>query len=858
MTKFIGAVLIILICAKAYGQNDSLLNSVLQDRRVVKDSFPIMPAGKQYTASGWKMFWWGKHYRKEWATPVSFPVLHISTVDGGLTPLKVGGGHESKTLRLLSANGREYVLRTMDKTHDALIPEELKGTFINDIVNDQVSTSYPYGAIAISKMAEAISILHTNPTIYYVPDDPQLGEFGNIFANRLALLEERPSGKGWEHSDLFANANDIVNSRDMLEHVFASTEYSVDQSMFLKVRFLDMIINDFDRHADQWVWAEKKTGKEHLYIPIGRDRDQAFSRTDGVGIYLASRPWAFRPLKNFTPDIKDIRGQNFSARNLDQKFLSELTKDEWQQTINFIQTKLTDSAIENAVNAMPAEVNKISGDYIIKRLEERRNNLSNYGMRYYSILSKKVTITGAQENEKFVVDLDKENEVSVTGLRSGKDTFYHRVFERRDTKEINIYGLGGNDEYLLGGNAKNNFMIRFIGGDGSNSYKSEQNNINGKRVRIYDSLHLTGISYKDFKVNRRWDSLYRYNFSSVKYDWYIPVIEPGYNQDDGVTVALGFLYKKRQWGKSPFGWEQRFTVDYATGTSAVGFGYKGVFNIFGKWNLDLNSFCKGPRYTFNYYGLGNETKLNGHHRSYFRVKGYNFYVSPGVSRTWKSNFLRFGLQYESVNIIASDDKFVGTPGAKLDSSTFSLIHFAGVNGEWNFFNAGEERYPTKGFHFNTNFSYLNNLNNTDRKLLKVNGSASVYYTFAKKLTFAHRTGAGTIFGDYEFYQANSLGSDQNLRGFWRSRFAGKSGFYQNTELRYSMTDLRGYFLRGKLGLFGFVDDGKVWVENESSSNLHFGYGGGIFLSPYNLTSLNIYYSGSKERNMVTLRAGFFF
>jgi hypothetical protein len=223
---------------------------------------------------------------------------------------------------------------------------------------------------------------------------------------------------------------------------------------------------------------------------------------------------------------------------------------------------------------MPAEVNKISGDWLIKRLEERRNNLSDYGMRYYSILAKKVTITGAQENESFVVDLNKENEVAVTGLRSGQDTFYHRVFDRHDTKEINIYALGGNDEYLLRGNAKNNFTIRFIGGKGNNSYKAEQSNIKGKRVSVYDSLHLTGISYKDFKVNRRWDTLYKYNPSSAKFDWYMPVLMPGYNKDDGVSVSLGLLYKKQQWGKSPFGWQQRFTVDYATSTKAVGFGYK--------------------------------------------------------------------------------------------------------------------------------------------------------------------------------------------------------------------------------------------------------------------------------------------
>jgi hypothetical protein len=843
---------------QSYAQSNYVRDPKLDTTIAANRAIVVKAAGSQYAASGWKQFWWGKHYRREWATPVALPVLDISVMEGGLTPLKLGGGHESKSLRLLSADGREYVLRTTNRTHDAIVPDELKGTVLNDIANDQVSTAHPYGAIAISRMAEAISILHTSPTVYYVADDSRLGEFRDIFANNLALLEERTSGKGWKHNSVFGDADEIMNSKEMLEQVFASSINIVDQEMFLRVRLFDMIINDWDRHEDQWVWAEKNVGKERLYTPIGRDRDQAFSRTDGAAMYLASLPWAFRPLKNFTPDIKDLRGQNFSARNLDRKFLNAIHKDDWQQVITYIQTNLTDAAIENAVNTMPAEVNHISAGYVIKRLKERRDNLSNFGMRYYSILSKRVSITGTSENEKFVVDLNKKNRVSVTGLRSDLDTFFHRVFERAETREINVYALGGDDEYVLRGKNKNNFKIRLIGGEGNNSYSAEQNRVNGRKVRIYDSLNITGKSYKELNVNRRWDSSYRYNFSSLNYNWYIPIIAPGYNQDDGVTIAFGFLYKKRQWGKSPFGWQQQFTVDYATGTSAVGFGYKGIFNIPGKWDFDLNSFYKGPRFTFNYYGLGNETELNGHERSYFRVKANNFYVSPGMSRAWKSNSLRFGLQYETVKILTSPDKFFITAEAKLDSSVFTTNHFAGFSGEWNFFNAGDKNYPTKGFHIASNVSCQNNLSKTDRNLLKINGSATIYCTFAKNLTFAHRTGGATIFGDFEFYQANTLGGNDNLRGYWRDRFAGRSGFYQNTELRYKLINLKGYVFRGRLGVFSFVDDGRVWIKDENSSQLHFGYGGGIFFVPYNLYSFNMFYSTSKEANMITVRAGFLF
>src|SRR5436189_4597475 len=58
-----------------------------------------MPFSTKYKASASKEFFWGKHYRKEWGTIVSFPVLDMKTFKGGLTPDKLGGGHQTISLR---------------------------------------------------------------------------------------------------------------------------------------------------------------------------------------------------------------------------------------------------------------------------------------------------------------------------------------------------------------------------------------------------------------------------------------------------------------------------------------------------------------------------------------------------------------------------------------------------------------------------------------------------------------------------------------------------------------------------------------------------------------------------------------
>lgn len=815
-------------------------------------------AGKQYVASPGKMFWWGKHYRREWATEVRFPVMNLDTAKGGLTPQKMGGGHETKTLRLTGGDGKEYVLRTIDKSLDVLVPDEFKGTFINEIVNDQISTAHPYGPVAIASLAEYLHIMHTNPVIVYVPAQPRLGEFDTVFANKLCLLEERPSGKGWEHTALTDNADDIDNTEKLLEKVYKNTKNQVDQTAFLKIRLFDMIINDWDRHEDQWVWCAHEDSIGTRYEPFGRDRDQAFSRTDGVALWLISRPWALRPLQNMYYKVKDIKGQNFSARFMDNQFLNQLNKKDWEQMIDTVQAALPDSAMRAGVNAMPAQVNAISGDFLVKKLEQRRDHLPGYGMKYYRYLSKHVTITGSEKKEEFVFSLLDKDHLAVTGLSEKRDTFYHRVFDHGETKQINVYGLDGDDRFVFNGHAKNKFLIRTIGGKGVDSFIVEDN-IGGRKIRAYDHTKNNYFTDKWFRVNHSKDSLFEYNRRSVKYDWWVPLIVPGYNPDDQVILGLGLLYRRQQWGKTPFGWQQSFVVNYAFGTGAVGFGYKGLFKqTFGKWDLDLEAAYRGPRYILNYYGLGNHTELTEHSKSFYRTKARNFYGSPGISREWSNSSLRFGLQFETMQVLPTEGKFLSSAYSELDSTVFSTKYFGGVNGSWKYSSRNSLKYPTKGIGIETRYSYYNNLKQSSRNLLKLDAAVSLYYTFFNRLTLAHRSGAATNFGDYEFYQANTLGNSENLRGYWRNRFAGRSSVYQNSELRYKLANLRGYVFRGQIGLIGFFDDGRVWVKGENSDVIHMGYGGGLYYVPYNMMAFSAYVASSKEVTFVTLRAGFFF
>src|SRR5678809_856832 len=72
-------------------------------------------ASTKFKNNGSRRFWMGSNYRNEWLTPVKAPVINLSTEKGGLKPVKLGGGKQSKSLRVEDPTGRQYTLRLIEK-----------------------------------------------------------------------------------------------------------------------------------------------------------------------------------------------------------------------------------------------------------------------------------------------------------------------------------------------------------------------------------------------------------------------------------------------------------------------------------------------------------------------------------------------------------------------------------------------------------------------------------------------------------------------------------------------------------------------------------------------------------------------
>jgi len=838
-----------------------------QPKEEGKSTVTVAADPRYNKVGGIKRFFWGDHYRKEWATPVEVEILDMDNEAGGLTPLKIGGGLQTRSLRLKGANGHEYVLRSVQKDVSKAIMAELRETFAQDVVQDQVSSANPYAPMVVASLAEAAGIFNSKPRLVYVTNSNRLGEFAEIFAETLCLFEERPSGNENDNA-AYGFSKHVINSGKLFEKVFNNSNHVVDEKAYVKARLFDMLIGDWDRHEDQWLWAAFKDGDKTIYRPIPRDRDQAFSKLDGLIPQLATGKSGVRKVESFEYSIKDVPGMNMNGNHLDRNFTTRLLLSDWLKAAEELQDSLTDATIAAAFREMPDAIYNISGEEIVSKLKQRRSDLPKYAKAYYKFLSQQVDITGTNAKEIFEVSRINDDSTTVTIYAAGKyelwnNIVYQRTFLRSETNEIRLFGLNGDDIYNVSGTTKKGITVRIIGGSGNDSV-SDSSFVKGmaRLTKVYDNTNTTFNTGKETEKNISSDTLKNvYNRKAYTYDWFAPIFMPGYNVDDGFITGAGVIFKKKQFGKTPYGSMQTIGGNYASATSSYAVWYKGTFKEFiGKADLHLTARYNSPRYSRNYYGMGNETTINeAADKEYYYVRMSQFSFSSSMHRQLGTKHtISLGSEFQAVNLEENEGRFVSSEEGKIDSSSFDKKKYANFQLAYEFNTIDNALFPREGFRIYAGGRFTQNIDENDKHFVQLFTETSLFAS-AGRFTLATRSGAATHVGDdYEFFQAHTIGGLNYLRGYHKDRFSGKTSVYQNTELRFSVSNMNMYITKGTWGLLAFADHGRVWIPGEESDTWHHGYGGGIWFLPFNKMALTATYGVSKEDKLISVKAGFQF
>jgi outer membrane translocation and assembly module TamA len=166
----------------------------------------------------------------------------------------------------------------------------------------------------------------------------------------------------------------------------------------------------------------------------------------------------------------------------------------------------------------------------------------------------------------------------------------------------------------------------------------------------------------------------------------------------------------------------------------------------------------------------------------------------------------------------------------------------------------------QGYRFTTTLDLNAGLRRSDDSFTSLASDLVLYASpsLQPQVTVALRIGGAHNIGTFPFFNSSTLGGKANLRGYRSTRFAGRSSFYQNLELRAALLNFAGYYGYGTLGILGFIDNGRVWTDGETSRAWHRGYGGGVWVRYFNQLIVNATFGFSEDDRTFTLRTGFQF
>jgi len=802
----------------------------------------------------------GEGFRKEWAAAETFPLIRISEIAGGLKPLQRGGGMQSTSLRLADSSGKEWVIRSVNKNPDALLPGVLQQTFARDWLDDATSSQHPYSALIVPPLAHAAQVPHATPVIGVIAPDPALDIYSKDFENTLVLLEERePMGK----SD---------NSIKMVKNLQEDNDHSYDANGFLRARMLDLLINDWDRHEDQWRW--KNTGKknEKFYVAVPRDRDQVLRVTEGLFPYLASREWALSSMTGFDTDLKKQQYTLFKSRFLNAHPASQFSHEEWMKQVNDFTSKITDSVLKDALNELPEASHELRAGELFQKLQKRREELPEAMDKYYTFINKIVDLHTSDKNEFIQIMNAPQNSLRLMVRKINKegilkDTLMDKVYDPILTKEIRIYTGDGNDSIRIK-SANKAIKIRLIAKNGQKAFLIEES---GRKINLYakpEHLTIYGATHQ-IKKHLSNDSTNTAFVPVNLYNVTMPLVTLGFNRDDGLLAGGGFRYIHREgFRKLPYTSAHQLQAMVSFKTGAFRANYKGEWiQAFGKADLTLEGRVLSPN-TQNFFGLGNNTVFDrtGSSAKFYRTRFGVYQIDPALRwRFDKQSYFSVGpsLQFYHFNAGENSERLIMDPSliGSYDSLTVREDKiFSGITAQFLKDNRDNKLFPTSGGYFFLKATGYAGLNSVSKNYFQLSPELAIYQSVGKqsKLIIAERLGGITTFGKTTFYQSAFLGGHENLRGFRQYRFAGQHAIYNNLEARIKLAQVGSYILPGQFGLIGFYDAGKVWNKGDDSSTIHQGYGGGLFFMPAQLTVFQVVAGHSKEGWLPYVTLGFRF
>ena len=798
-----------------------------------RDSVTVV-AGARYRAGELKSRLLGSEYRDLWTTPVRLPLLDLHGFAGGLTPVRKGGGHQTVSLRFRAANGREYNFRSVDKDVSRELPAWLKGSIVNQLLQDQTSSSHPAGAVVAAALLDSVGILNPDPQLVVMPDDPALGEFRQEFAGMLGTIEVHPD-EGSDDQRLFAGAAKVVGSDRLLEHLEESPDQRADQRAYLRARLMDLFLGDWDRYESQYRWARHDSGGIHLYEPVPEDRDYVFVDYDGLLLRLAGKTYIPRA-HPFTPEYRgDLVPLVISGQRMDRRLLDRLELATWDSVAAALRARLSDRVIAAAVRAMPPEYYARGGPELERILRGRRDRLPEVARRFYALLAAEAEVEATDEPESAEITRLPGGEVRVTLAPRDRPgaPFYQRTFRPGETREIRLYLHGGDDRAVVRGSARSSILVRVVGG-GGDDVLADSSRVSREAVRtaFYDhrgaNLFVRGpntlVDRRDYDYSpppptalhlppRDW---------GTEWSWFTGTAD--YQSGEGLILGGGPVFTRYGFRQHPYAYQLAVQGRVGLASLDAEASFRGDFRRVGSAQSLQVGLLASALDAMQFFGYGNDTPERPRaetlvqRRHYEASALYSWPLLPGATL--------------AAGPLLSYTDFHVAPGTVLgEVNPYGAESFgqAGADARLVVDHVDRPAFPTSGWSLSargTVFPRAWDARSAFGSLAAV-ATGHVQPGGERGPVLAARLGAERVFGRYPVAEAAFLGGSRSVRGYASRRFAGDASLYGNAEARLGLFPAH-LLVGGTVGASALFDAGRVFVDGHSPGGWHTAVGGSLW------------------------------
>jgi hypothetical protein len=190
-----------------------------------------LAANLNLQANGLHRFLFGSLWRDVWATPVNVRVLHPDDLID-----------------------KAYSFTPFDQDSILSLPIELAQLLPRNIVIDQISALNPFAPIIVVPILRAVNLPYRENQLAALSEKGHFEKESLQVNTHLGILEE--SWRNISSDEYDSISYKFVGTLQMLDSLEGDNRACIDELQYLKARFIDILLGDWDRSANQWHWGQ--------------------------------------------------------------------------------------------------------------------------------------------------------------------------------------------------------------------------------------------------------------------------------------------------------------------------------------------------------------------------------------------------------------------------------------------------------------------------------------------------------------------------------------------------------------------------------------------------------------------------